>query len=65
MTEQPRISHSNRLPVRMNLLTDTYVGYERSLRWKVIAPDRVHMLTASPHLDTSTAAVDRRMPLIE
>src|SRR5208282_6345847 len=35
---------------------DQHGSYECSLRWKAIAPGRVHILTASPHLDTSTAA---------
>jgi len=47
----------------MSILIATCVSYEYSLRWKAIAPGGVHILTASPHLDTSTSAVDRRMPL--
>jgi hypothetical protein len=35
------------------------------LCWKVIAPGRVHILTASPHLDTPTAAIEKSTRLPE
>jgi hypothetical protein len=49
---------------RLSILIATCPIHEYSIRWMDIAPGRVHILTASPHLGTS-AAVDGRMPLIE